>query len=254
LHGGCDPRPGHRRAGDRVPVDTVCISNLLWVGPHALGSAIRACGQDSAVVPSARAGRYWKGRLGGLANAPPKPWGAGLWSRVSTSSLATGPDSLCEKPGPDYVQGGDPPSGIGRARAVVRSVQAGGAIGSQGHARARVVSCRPPEGVVVQQRRGLAAWRWQTRRGTRRRTDAAARDARFCRCPVPARGDRRSGVGSPLPCSTGDGHRGAGAGPRVTADEERPVGQFAASAPPTRRRRHLTTISVRSMAGNLLAV
>ena len=32
-----------------------------------------------------------------------------------------------------------------------RSVQAGGAIGSQGHARERVISCRPLEGVVVQQ-------------------------------------------------------------------------------------------------------
>ena len=42
----------------------------------------------------------------------------------------------------------------------------------------------------------------------------------------------------------------AGAGPRVTADKERPVGQSAASAPPTGRRRHVTTVSVRPMSRN----
>ena len=254
LHGGRDPRPGHRRAGDRVPVDTVCISNLLWVGPHALVSAITRAGRIRR--PSRRRGPAVTGRGDSAAWRTRRPSRGvrGCGHGCPRLLLATGPDSLCEKPGPDCVQGGDPPSGIGRARAVVPSVQAGGAIGSQGHARARVVSCRLPEGVVVQQCRGLAAWTWQTRLGTGRRADGGARDARRGRCPVPARSDRRSGVGSPLPCPTGDGHRGAGAGPRVTADKERPVGQFAASAPPTRRRRHVTTVSVRPMAGNPLAV
>ena len=52
------------------------------------------------------------------------------------------------------------------------------------------------------------------------------------------------GVGSPLPRPTGGGHRGGGAGPRVTADKKRPVGQSAASAARTGRRRHVTTVSM----------
>lgn len=145
---------------------------------------------------------------------------------------------------PSYGEGSEPPSGIGRAQVLVLSVEAGGAISSQGHARERVVSCRPPEGVVVQQRRGLAAWRWRTPLGREQRTDAAARAARRGCCSVPTRSDGRSGVGSPLPRPTGGGHRGGGAGPRVTADKKRPVGQSAASAARTGRRRHVTTVSM----------
>ena len=60
LHGGRDPRPAHRRAGDTVPVDMVCISNLLWVGPHAPGSAITRAGRISR--PSRRRGPAVTGR------------------------------------------------------------------------------------------------------------------------------------------------------------------------------------------------
>jgi len=173
----------------------------------------QVCGQDSAAAPLAQGGRSRTGSPA-ASRGRRQNVSCALSSRASPSSLAYRPDS---------------PSGRGP-------------IGSQGHARPRVMCCRPLEGVVVQQRRGLAAWRWQTRRGTGQRTDAAARDARFCRCSVLARGDGRSGLGSPLPRRTGGGHRGAGAGPRVTADQERPVGQPAASPA---RRRFVTTTSAR---------
>ena len=51
-----------------------------------------------------------------------------------------------------------------------------------------------------------------------------------------------------------DRHRGGGARPCVTPDKERPVGQSAASAPRTGRRRHVTTVSVRRMSRSFLAV
>jgi hypothetical protein len=207
-----------------------------------------ARGQDSAAVPSARTGRYWMGRLGGLAWPSRGLWGS-RHGRLRCCSLPAATSvtvvtvrRVTRRERLDVLERLCDPS-----RRVGPSVR-------KGDARERVVSCRPREGVVVQQHGGLAAWRWRTRLGTEQRADAGAGYARRGCCSVPACGDRGLGVGSPLPRSTGDGHRGAGAGPRVTADKERLVGQFAASAPPTRRRRHLTTVSVRPMSSNLLEV
>ena len=214
----------------------------------------KACGQDLAAVPLARGRPLLDRKTGRPGEGAARGVRCGLSSRGSTLSLATGSHSPSDKLGPRYGEGSEPPSGIGRARALVPSVEAGGAISSQGHARERVISCRPPEGVVVQQRRGLPAWDWRTRLGTEQRTDAAARDARRGCCSVPTRSDGRPGVGSPLPRPTADGHRGAGAGPRVTADKERPVGQSAASGPRTGRRRDVTTVSVRRMSRSFVVV
>jgi hypothetical protein len=74
-------------------------------------------------------------------------------------------------------------------------------------------------------------------------TDVVARDARRGDCHFCAGGGGRLGVGSQLARATGaTGHRGGGAGPRVAAHAERPVGDPAAAARQTRSHRQVMVL------------
>ena len=74
---------------------------------------------------------------------------------------------------------------------------------------------------------GVAAWDWETRLGAKHRSDVCPRDARRGCWDIRTCGDGRSGVGESVARATGaTGDRGGGAGPRVAADAERPVGHF----------------------------
>jgi hypothetical protein len=68
-------------------------------------------------------------------------------------------------------------------------------------------------------RDGVAEWNWQKRLDAEHRTDVAAGDARRRYCRIRTRGGGHPTVGTALARPTGEaGHRGGGAGARVTAD------------------------------------